>query len=100
VRGFYPNMLTTLRGQPLKVIATIPLDEPSQLPPELQTKDISNLGGEVGAIVALWKNFGPVIQTGAGLLLLKEVQLSGKPPRSGWDLVNGSRLTIGEVLGE
>jgi methionyl-tRNA formyltransferase len=100
VRGFYPNITTTLRGQALKVMATIPLDDQSQLPPELQTKDISDLSGEVGAVVALWKNIGPVIQTGAGLLLLKEVQLSGKPPRSGWDLVNGFRLTIGEILGE
>jgi methionyl-tRNA formyltransferase len=100
VRGFYPNALTTFRGQPLKVMATIPLDDPSQLPRELQTKDLSYLSGEVGSIVALWKNFGPVVQTGAGLLLLKEVQLSGKPPRSGGDLVNGSRLTIGEIFGQ
>jgi methionyl-tRNA formyltransferase len=54
----------------------------------------------VGSIVALWKNFGPVVQTGEGLLLLKEVQLSGKSPRSGGDLVNGSRLTIGEIFGQ
>jgi methionyl-tRNA formyltransferase len=44
------------------------------------------------------KNFGPVIQTGDGLLLLKEVQLAGKPPRSGWDFVNGMRLSVGEML--
>ncbi|NCQ95071.1 MAG: methionyl-tRNA formyltransferase [Microcystis aeruginosa W11-06] len=100
VRGFYPNALTTFRGQPLKVMATIPLDDPSQLPPELQTKDLSHLSGEVGSFVTLWKNFGPVVQTGEGLLLLKEVQLSGKPPRSGGDLVNGSRLTIGETFGQ
>jgi len=81
-------------------MATIPLDDPSQLPPELQTKDLSHLSGEVGAIVALWKNFGPVVQTGAGLLLLEEVQLSGKSPRSGGDLVNGYRLTIGEIFGQ
>jgi methionyl-tRNA formyltransferase len=100
VRGFYPHALTTFRGQPFKVMATIPLDDPEQLPRELQTKDLSHLSGEVGSIVALWKNFGPVVQTGAGLLLLKEVQLSGKPPRSGGDLVNGSRLTIGEIFGQ
>jgi methionyl-tRNA formyltransferase len=100
VRGFYPHALTTLRGQPLKVMATIPLEDLGQLPPELQTKDLSHLSGEVGAIVALWKNFGPVVQTGEGLLLLKEVQLSGKSPRSGGDLVNGSRLTIGEIFGQ
>ena len=100
VRGFYPHALTTFRGQPLKVMATIPLDDPSQLPRELQTKDLSHLSGEVGSIVALWKNFGPVVQTGEGLLLLKEVQLSGKSPRSGGDLVNGSRLTIGEIFGQ
>jgi methionyl-tRNA formyltransferase len=100
IRGFYPYAVTTLRGQSLKVMATVPF-HPSyqeQLPPEWQKMDISELSGSVGEIVALWKNRGPVIQTGEGFLLLKEVQLSGKPPRSGWDLVNGSRLTIGEIL--
>jgi methionyl-tRNA formyltransferase len=33
------------------------------------------------------------------LLLLREVQLAGKRPQSGWDFVNGTRLTVGEVFG-
>jgi methionyl-tRNA formyltransferase len=39
-----------------------------------------------------------VIQTGEGLLLLREVQQAGKRPQVGWDFVNGSRLAVGEVL--
>ena len=45
------------------------------------------------------KGLGAIIQTGAGLLLLREVQLIGKRPQSGWDFVNGTRLTLGEVIG-
>ena len=56
------------------------------------------LAGKPGEIVKILKNFGPVVQTGDGLLLLKEVQLAGKPPRSGCDFVNGMRLSVGEML--
>ncbi|MFM6593805.1 MAG: methionyl-tRNA formyltransferase, partial [Dolichospermum sp.] len=42
---------------------------------------------------------GPIIQTGEGLLLLREVQLMGKRCQLGWDFVNGTRLTVGEVMG-
>jgi methionyl-tRNA formyltransferase len=105
VRGFYPNCHTTLREQPLKVIATAPLDtrSRSQLPPEIQKilPEIDNLPTThtPGEIVYLAKGLGPVIATGDGCLLLQEVQLPGKRPQSGSDLVNGSRLEIGEKLG-
>lgn len=105
VRGFFPNCVTTFQGKSLKVIATVPIGEAyfSELPPELQKiqthwQDLSSLTGKPGEIVSILKNFGAIVQTGAGLLLLKEVQLAGKRPQSGWDFVNGMRLSIGEVL--
>jgi methionyl-tRNA formyltransferase len=105
VRGFFPNCFTQFRGQALKVFATIPLGDRywSQLPPELkklesQTPNLIGLEDKPGEIVKILKNLGPVIQTGDGLLLLKEVQLAGKPPRSGWDFVNGMRLSVGEMF--
>jgi methionyl-tRNA formyltransferase len=89
VRGFFPNCTTTFRGQLLKILATVPLDAdaftvPNSSPP-------STVAGVV-------KGMGVAIQTGAGALLLKEVQLAGKKPQSGIDFVNGNRLTVGEVL--
>ena len=105
VRGFFPNCFTQFREQTLKVFATIPLDDRywPQLPPELkklesQASNLVGLAGQPGELVKILKNFGPVIQTGDGLLLLKEVQLAGKPARSGWDFVNGMRLSVGEML--
>jgi methionyl-tRNA formyltransferase len=105
VRGFFPNCFTQFRGQTLKVFATIPLGDRHwpQLPPEFkklesQAPNLVGLEGKPGEIVKILKNFGPVLQTGDGLLLLKEVQLAGKPPRSGWDFVNGMRLSVGEML--
>ena len=105
VRGFFPNCFTQFREQTLKVFATIPLGDRywPQLPPELkklesQAPNLVGLAGQPGELVKILKNFGPVVQTGDGLLLLKEVQLAGKPPRSGWDFVNGMRLSVGEML--
>ena len=107
VRGFFPHCFTQFRGQALKVFATIPLGDRywPQLPPEFkklesQAPNLVGLAGQPGELVKILKNFGPVIQTGDGLLLLKEVQLAGKPPRSGWDFVNGMRLSVGEMLGK
>lgn len=103
VRGFFPNCTTTCQGQLLKITATVPLGAYStQLPPELTVlQDLSSLSaqsGRPGEVVSIAKGIGPVIQTGEGLLLLREVQLAGKRPQSGWDFANGTRLTVGEVL--
>lgn len=104
VRGFYANCMTEFQGQILKVFKTVPLDFDSQqlFPDSLQPLIplCSNLPtqGEPGEIVALWKNWGPVIQTGQGFLLLHQVQPPGKRPQSGWDWVNGSRLSLGMKL--
>jgi methionyl-tRNA formyltransferase len=106
VRGFYPNCIASFREQPLKIIATAPLGENywTHLPEELQKlasqwTNLSSLSGVPGEVVSIVKNLGPIVQTKEGLLLLREVQLAGKPPRSGWDFVNGTRLATGEVLG-
>jgi methionyl-tRNA formyltransferase len=105
VRGFFPNCVTTFQGKSLKVMATVPLGEAyfAELPPELQKiqihwQDLASLAGKPGEVVSIFKNFGAIVQTGAGLILLKEVQLAGKRPQSGWDFVNGMRLSTGEIL--
>lgn len=108
VRGFYPNCATTFRDAPLKVIETAPLraEDWPQLPPDLaaQQATVEAMGspattGQPGTVVGLLKGHGPVVTTGEGLLLLRQVQPSGKRAQSGWDFANGSRLTIGEPLG-
>jgi methionyl-tRNA formyltransferase len=106
VRGFYPNCVATFRAQPLKVLATAPLAAEFQadltpamqkLLPEIESLDFSS--SVPGTVVKIAKGLGPIIHTGSGCLLLCEVQLAGKRPQSGADLVNGSRLTVGEMLG-
>ncbi|HEY9644329.1 MAG TPA: methionyl-tRNA formyltransferase [Coleofasciculaceae cyanobacterium] len=101
IRGFYPNCITTLRDQPLKVLATLPLGHPDavssvELP---KTQPAAAEPSQPGTVSRLAKGFGAVIQTGDGELLLKEVQLAGKRSQSGWDFVNGTRLQVGEMLG-
>jgi methionyl-tRNA formyltransferase len=104
IRAFYPNCVTNFRGNPLKILETIPLDETvyEQFPPEYEplkeTKIIHQ--GEVGEVVTVLKKWGAVVKTGQGFLLLKEVQPSGKRPQSGWDFVNGMRLQVGDTMGE
>jgi methionyl-tRNA formyltransferase len=105
IRGFYPNCVASLRSQALKIAATVPLGsiEPALLPAELQASEAewsAWLGTEAkpGTVVGLLKNQGAVVQTGEGLLLLREVQLAGKRAQSGWDFVNGARLQVGEML--
>ena len=105
VRGFYPNCVTTFRQQQLKIKATVPILE-SQidlLPSEYQT--IKNqwqdwtISSNYGEVIAIVKNLGAVVQTSTGWLLLKEVQLAGKKAQSGWDFVNGMRVSTGEIIG-
>ncbi len=105
VRGFYPNCFTSFRDNSLKIMGTIPLDNSylSEIEADFKGLDkhldsLADISGKPGEIVSLLKNFGPVIQTGNGLLLLSEIQLSGKRQQSGWDLVNGTHLKTGEVL--
>lgn len=103
VRGFYPHCVTHFRGEVLKVMTTVPLGEEftAELPAEyaaLQREWGTGTleTGTPGTIVAIAKGWGAIVQTGAGLLLLKDVQLAGKRPQSGADFANGSRLALGE----
>ncbi|MEH2237077.1 methionyl-tRNA formyltransferase [Nostoc sp.] len=106
IRGFYPNCTATFRDNLLKITASAPLASVGDrdLPPELQEllhklPDLSNVSNRPGEVVSIAKGIGAIVQTGEGLLLLREVQLAGKRPQSGWDFVNGTRLTVGEVFG-
>ncbi len=101
VRGFYPNCVSTWRSAPLKILSTAPLiAAATDLIPELEQlqSDLAASDLPPGSIVKLAKKLGPIVQTGSGYLLLREVQLAGKRPQSGADLVNGSRLSVGEVI--
>ncbi len=109
IRGLYPNCQATFRGKALKIMATVPLGDTyfSALPPEYSGiysaiannwSTLSALTGSPGEVLTVIKNIGPIVQTGDGLLLLKEVQLTGKRAQSGWDFANGTRLKPGEVM--
>lgn len=105
VRGFYPNCITNFRDRSLKVMATIPLEAINweSFPSAFQSlqqgsTNLLTIPGKPGEILNNLKNFGPVVQTGEGLLLLQEVQLSGKRRQSGWDFFNGTRANVGEIF--
>jgi methionyl-tRNA formyltransferase len=106
VRGFFPDCTTTFRGNSLKVMATVPVGPEYwlQLPPELRVLErewsvLAKLSGANGEVVKVVKGLGAIVQTGDGLLLLREVQLPGKKVQSGVDFANGTRLAVGEVFG-
>ncbi len=104
VRAFAPNTTAQIKGQPLKILATAPLAAQwiSDLPPALQTLAAEAESWEspspAGSIVHLAKQFGPIIKTGSGLLLLLTVQPAGKRQQSGWDFANGLRLEQGDCF--
>ena len=104
VRGFFPNCFATLEDKKLKIIATVPITQNTikDLPEEYnsikQYNELTALAEKPGTIVVNLKNQGAVVQTGSGLLLLKQVQLAGKRARSGWDFVNGMRIAAGTTI--
>ncbi len=105
VRAFVPNAVAQFKGQPLKILKTVPLGQQwlEDLPTDLQSmvQTVSTLDTkdtEPGQIIYLAKPHGPVVQTAEGSILLQSVQLSGKRPQSGWDFVNGLRLQVGDIL--
>ena len=105
VRGFYPECVAKFRENSLKISATAPLglDFWPQLPPELKALEqnwplLSSSSGRPGEVVKIAKGIGPIVQTGEGFLLLREVQVAGKRAQSAWDFANGTRLEVGEVL--
>ena len=101
VRGFAPACHTAWGEQILKIISTVPLgaDFFPLLPERYQGLATAYLNclleaGEPGNIIGIIKNWGPVLETGNGHLLLEQVQPPGKKPQSGWDFINGNRSTI------
>ena len=102
IRGFYPNCVTAFRQQPLKALATVPLGgiQPVPLPDNCAALAAVGLpeAAAPGTVAAIVKNYGAVIATGDGYLLLREVKPAGKQAQSGWDFANGARLAIGESL--
>ena len=105
VRGFFPNCAATLQDKNLKISATVPLTQATiqDLPEKYSSikqeySELASLSGKPGEIVKNIKNFGAVVQTGLGLLLLEQVQLAGKRSQSGWDFVNGMRLAVGTKI--
>ncbi len=110
VRGFYPNCVTQFRASPLKVMATFPLCANGEAQIAGQIPDVFAAARSLysstpispnqtpGTLVAILKNYGPVIQTGSGHLLLHEVKPAGKSNLPGWDFANGGRLEVGEQL--
>jgi methionyl-tRNA formyltransferase len=106
VRGFFPHCIAKFRDLTLKVTGTVPLGsvDQSTLPEDVQAQanewlPLLDQSAPLGTVVGALKNLGPLVQTGEGLLLLQQVQLAGKRSQSGWDFVNGTRLEVGEVLG-
>lgn len=104
VRGFYPNCVTHLRQQLLKISDTVPFFDGvwSHLPQAYQSLKASYGDLEPvapGEVSAIWKNYGPVVATSNGYLLLRQVQPAGKKSQTGWAFANGSRLQPGEPLG-
>lgn len=108
IRAFYPDCFTNFRGQLLKIMQTIPIDKLTEinLPPELdklpnKLNDLDSFdftGKMTGEIVKKVKNFGFLVKTGSGLLLILEVQLAGKKVQSAWNFCNGLRVELGEML--
>jgi methionyl-tRNA formyltransferase len=101
VRGFAPACHTAWGEQILKIISTVPLGAEffPLLPEKYQDLATAYLNysleaGEPGNIIGTIKNWGPVLETGNGHLLLEQVQPPGKKPQSGWDFINGNRSTI------
>ncbi len=55
---------------------------------------------EPGRVVALDKSEGILVQTGSGLLALRELQLAGRKPLDFRSFANGTRDFVGSLLGE
>jgi methionyl-tRNA formyltransferase len=109
IRGFYPDCLTQFRGLALKITATAPLGAKywPLLPPELAAlapdwpeARLNAPGDRPGTIIGIVKSLGPILRTGEGSLLLRQVQPSSKRLQSGWEFANGFRLNLGEQLGQ
>jgi len=84
VRGFYPMVWIPYGQGRLKLLQTQVGGGASTAMP--------------GTIVGVVKGQGFWVQMGGDPLLIQRVQPPGKKPQSGWDFLNGQRLTVGDVL--
>jgi methionyl-tRNA formyltransferase len=90
VRGLvpWPGTRTTMKGQSLYIWESYPLDQ-------------SNLAiGKPGKIILVDKKQGILVQTGNGLLQLKQLQLEHKKQLPWKDFINGNQGLEGLCLGE
>ena len=86
VRAFqpWPGAFTIWSGQFLKIIAAWPAeDRPA--------------GAEIGQVVS--SNGEPAVVAGAGMLILRQVQLAGKRPTDAVSFARGQRGFWGSILG-
>lgn len=80
----YPGALTTQDGAPLRIWAAEPIAEARHY-----------VGRVPGRIVEVRPDFGTVVLTGDGRLLLREVQLAEGPPVNASTLLNSLSHTLG-----
>jgi methionyl-tRNA formyltransferase len=85
VRGMdeVPGAWSLLRGEAIKLFSPEPRDGESR-------------GGAVGTVVAADESQGVAVQTGAGTLLLREVQPPGKRRMPASDWVRGRGVAVGD----
>jgi methionyl-tRNA formyltransferase len=91
----WPGAYTVHGERILKVLDVAPLNDDSTPAGEREGEGAGPAPGEVLAVTA----DGFVVQTGAGRLLVRQVQPPNKQPMSGRDYVNGYRLSVGDRLG-
>ncbi len=91
VRGLFPwpGAYTSFQGKMVKLLKVAVEDSPADTCDTLP-----------GIVVALDKNIGPLIATGAGCLRILQIQPQNKKPMNCSDFCRGYRLAVGDRLGE
>ncbi len=84
VRAFYPYGYTVYQKERLRILETMPY----------------SAVGDSAVVLEVIKSQGFVVGTGAGAVLVKQVQPASKTPQSAWDYARARGLEPGEVLGE
>jgi methionyl-tRNA formyltransferase len=82
VRAFYPYAYMFHQKERLRILETMPY---------------SSVGNSAEVLEVI-KNQGFVVGTGAGAVLVKQVQPASKNPQSAWDYARARGLVLGEVL--
>lgn len=100
IRGLnpWPGAHTYFNGQVLKIWAAEPWEE-GAAPAGSGGDDSAGPDSKPGRVTAVLPKLGFVVQTGAGRLLITEVQLQGSRRMAAADFVHGRGLTPGTVLG-